>query len=156
MIRSITEFVLDGYPAGELDFTIRLSQAGVETADLFEAMILQPVIDVLSTDDQSAVLTITGHSDRVDTEGLTREQRRQREFEASDARAVSAREDVVLMVTNALPHLQGVDFDGLAQIFIADRPAGAAVLRESASTLTEAQRRRNRRVQMRLIRFEPV
>ena len=155
VIKTITEIIVDGYPSGQTDFLTRLNEADFLTQDRFDTHIIQPMIAVLETTDQTAVLTITGHGDRVDTEGLSREQRRQLEFEASDARATSAKAGVRELINNQTPFFIPDDLNDLEQLFVADRPAGAAVLRESGESLTEEQRLRNRRVQFRLIRFQP-
>ena len=155
MIKTVTEMIVDGYGSGELDFLTRLNQADVLTQVGFDTQIIQPMIAVLNTENESAVLTITGHADRVDTPGLTREQIRQQEFEASDARAVSAKAGVRDLINQQTPFFIPDDLNDLSQIFVADRPAGAAVLREDSVPLSEDQRKRNRRVQFRLIRFQP-
>src|SRR5438094_357027 len=125
MIKTITEAVVDGYLSGETDFLVRLGQADVEVEEAFETAIMQPLLAVLSSPDQAAVLTITGHADREDTEGLTREQRRQQEFEASDARAISAAEGVQQKIRDRFGGPLPADFDQVQQLAILDRPAGA-------------------------------
>lgn len=156
MNKIVTEMIVDGYVANQTDFLERLGQADFLTQTGFDTQILQPLLAVLNTDDESAVLTITGHADRVDTSGLSREQIRQQEFEASDARAVSAKAGVRELVNQNTPFFIPDDLNDMDQIFIADRPAGAAVLREDSVPLSEDQRQRNRRVQFRLIRFQPA
>ena len=156
MIKTITEIIVDGFPSGQTDFLTRLNASDFLTQDGFDTHIIQPMIAVLETSDQTAVLTITGHGDRVDTEGLSREERRQRELEASDARAISAKAGVRELINNQTPFFIPDDLNDLEQLFVADRPAGAAVLKELGDSLTEEQRLRNRRVQFRLIRFQPA
>lgn len=155
MIQTITQTVVNGYFSGQLDFLERLGQSDQQVQLDFETEIIQPLLVVLSSPDQSAVLTITGHSDRVDTEGLTREQRRKLEFDASDARANSAAEGVKQIIRNRLLGFIPADFDEVQQLAILPRPSGAAVLREAADFLSEDQRRQNRRVQFRVVRFQP-
>jgi methyl coenzyme M reductase gamma subunit len=155
MIKTITQMSIDGYGAGETDFATRFSLSDPQVQLDFETEIIQPILAVLSSSDQTAVLTINGHSDRVDTEGLTREQRRQQEFEASQARSTSADEGVKEIIRSRFLGFVPADLDELQQIAILPRPAGAAVLREGSELLTEEQRKRNRRVQFRVVRFQP-
>jgi hypothetical protein len=155
MIKEITVFTIDGYGSGETDFAARLAQSGPQVQLDFQTSIIDPLLMVLSSPDQSAVLTITGHSDRVDTAGLTREQRRLQEFSASTDRADSAAEGIEQIIHDRLLGFVPDDFDELQQVAIFPRAAGAAVLRESAEALSDVQRRRNRRVQMRVVRFQP-
>jgi hypothetical protein len=155
VIKTVTEMIVDGYGTGELDFLTRLSQAESLTQIGFDTEIIQPLLAVLETDSETAVLTITGHADRVDTEGLTREQRRQQEFDSSDARALSAVAGVRQLIDQQTPFFIPADLNDLSQLHVADRPAGAAVLKESTDSLSEEQRQRNRRVQFRVIRFQP-
>jgi hypothetical protein len=155
MIKTVTEMIVDGFGANETDFLTRLNAADMLTQVGFDTQIIQPMLAVLNTDDESAVLTVTGHADRVDTPGLTREEIRQQEFEASDARAVSAKAGVREIINQQTPFFIPDDLNDMDQIFVADRPAGAAVLREDSVPLSEDQRKLNRRVQFRLIRFQP-
>ena len=155
MIKTISEAVIDGYGSGETDFLVRFGQSEVEVQIVIETNIFAPILAVLNTPDQSAVLTITGHSDRVDTEGLTREQRRLQEFTASGDRALNATEAVKQIIRDNLPGFALLDIDGIQQLAILPRAAGAAVLEETATGLSEEQRKRNRRVQMRVVHFQP-
>ena len=144
-----------GYGSGETDFPARLGLSDPQVKLDFETEIIQPILVVLTSPDQSAVLTITAHSDRVDTEGLMREQRRQQEFTASETRANSATEGVKQIIRGRFLGFVPADFDVLQQLAILPRAAGAAVPRESAEGLSEDQRTRNRRVQFRVVRFQP-
>jgi len=155
MIKTVTEMIVDGYGTGELDFLTRLGQADMLTQVGFDTQIIQPLLAVLATESETSVLTVTGHADRVDTPGLTREQRRQQEFDASDARALSAVAGVRQLIDQQTPFFIPSDLNDLSQLHVADRPAGAAVLKETADDMNEEQRQRNRRVQFRVIRFQP-
>jgi hypothetical protein len=155
MIKTVTEMIVDGYGSGATDFLTRLNGADFLTQVGFDTQILQPMLAVLNTSDESAVLTVTGHADRVDDPGLTREEIRQQEFDASDARAISAKAGVRELIDQNTPFFIPADLNDMPQLFVADRPAGAAVLRENSVPLSEDQRKRNRRVQFRLIRFQP-
>ena len=155
MIKTITQTIVDGYGSGETDFLVRLGQSDPQVQLDFDTEIIQPILAVLTSPDQSAVLTITGHGDRVDTEGLTREQRRQQEFAASETRMNSATEGVKQIIRGRFLGFVPADFNELQQLAILSRAAGAAVLNEAAEILSEEQRKRNRRVQFRVVRFQP-
>jgi hypothetical protein len=155
MIKTITQTIIDGYGSGETDFLTRFGQSDVQVQIDIETNILNPILAVLNSPDQSAVLTVTGHSDRVDTEGLTREQRRQQEFAASGERANNAAEGVKQIIRDNFLGVVPANLDELQQLAILVRAAGAAVLSESAEGLSEEQRRRNRRVQFRVVRYQP-
>lgn len=159
MIKTITQTIVDGYRSGETDFLARLGQADAQVRSEVQTEIIQPILAVLTSHMQTAVLTITGHSDRVDTEGLTREQRRKQEWDASVLRAESAAFGVKhLIAAHFLSQgtiITPEEVDGLSQIAIVYRASGAAFLIEAGSPLSAAQRLRNRRVQLRVIRFQP-
>lgn len=154
MKKVVAQTPVDGYGSGELDFLGRL-QSAPEAFAAVQSEIVQPLVQVLTTDGQTAVMTVTGHSDRVDDPGLSREQRRIKELEASQARAQSAVNGVLELIRSAGVEVPD-NFEELQQLEIADRGAGAAVLREFSDALGEDQRKRNRRVQIRVIRFEPL
>jgi hypothetical protein len=75
MIKTNSLAILDGYGSGETNFMAQLGTSDAQV-QVFDSFIFVPILAVLNSPDQSAVLAIIGHSDRVDTEGLTREQRR--------------------------------------------------------------------------------
>jgi len=155
MIKTITETVVDGYATAETDFATRLAQSDPQVQADFESQIIQPLLAVLGSPDQAAVLTITGHADRVDTDGLTREQRRQQEFDASNSRASSANLAIQQIIRDRLLRFVPDDFETIPQLAFLPRAAGAAILRQGAGSLTEAERLQNRRVQFRVVRFQP-
>lgn len=155
MIRSITECIFDGYGSGQTDFLVRLNQADPALAVDFEISIITPLLEVLANPDQTGVLTITGHSDRVDTPGLTREQRREQELQASADRSDSAEAGIKQILASRMAGPAPADWDDVQQLAFLSRVAGAAVLKEGGASLSEQQRRRNRRVQFRVVRFQP-
>jgi len=63
MIKTITQMPIDGYGSGEIDFLVRLKLSDAQVQLDFETKIIQPILAVLTSPDQSAVLTITGHGD---------------------------------------------------------------------------------------------
>jgi hypothetical protein len=153
VIKTVTEAVVDGYGPGEVALIPRLTEGEPQMRQAFEANVIEPLLAVVLSDGETAVLKIEGHSDREDSPGLSREQRRQSELAASVARANSA--------TDGAFELLAFEFPGLfpasdrAQVGVMPTGAGGAQLVESADSLTEVQRRRNRRVSFILIRFQP-
>jgi hypothetical protein len=74
---------------------------------------------------------------------------------ASEERANDAAEAVKQIIRDNLPGLAPLDVDQIQQLTILRIVAGAAQLMEVAEGLSEEQRRRNRRVEMVLVRFQP-
>jgi hypothetical protein len=116
MQKIITQTIVAGYEAGETDFLFRLGQSDPQVQLDFENEIIQSLVAVLNSADQTAVLTITGHSDRVDTEGLSREQRRQQELGASSDRAESANEGVRNILHSRFPGMLPVNLDDIVSL----------------------------------------
>ena len=75
------EFTVDGYGSGETDFLVRLSQDGIMQQLVIDT-IIDPIVAVLASGDDGAVLTVAGHSDRVDTAGLSHIDRLAQEADA--------------------------------------------------------------------------
>jgi flagellar motor protein MotB len=155
MIKTTSSGVLAGYGAGEIDFNVRLEQSSEQARISVDDKIFFPLLAVLDSPDQSAVLVIIGHSDRVDTEGLTREQRRQQELKVSEDRAHNAFEAVKQIIRENFPEFVPLDISDLPQLTFVIISSGAAVLLEPAEVLSEEQRSLNRRVQMALVRYQP-
>jgi hypothetical protein len=156
VIKTVTEAVVDGYEPGEVELIPRLTQGDPQMRADYEANVIQPLVDVLLSDDQTAVLRVEGHSDREDSPGLTREQRRQSELNASIGRANHATDGTFELLAAALPGpFAATDWAELDQAGVMPTVAGGAHLIEAADSLTEEQRKRNRRVVFVLIRFAP-
>jgi hypothetical protein len=146
---------IDGYGSGETDFLTRLSQSSQEVKDDFERKIIQPILAVLASTDQTAVLSILGASDRVDTQGTSREQRRLQELRASYDRAKSAEDAVFQIVSSRVQGPFPNNFADVMQVGIQASGLGAAQLVEFSDWLSEEQRKRNRRVFLALFHFLP-
>jgi len=157
MLKNVSEFILDGYGSGETDFLTRVSQSSQQVQDDLNLFIIDPLLAVLASTDQTAVLEIQGHSDRVDTEGLSREERRVQELQASADRANSADVGVFQIVAFNVPDPKTFpgDWADLNQVVIMRRVAGGAFLINSSAALTEEQRKQNRRVVLTLASFLP-
>jgi flagellar motor protein MotB len=155
MQKNFSFLILDGYGSGETDFSTRLAQSDPQVQSAFDEYIIQPLLVVLNSAGECAVLTIEGHSDRVDSEGLNREQRRQMELDASNARAGSADAAVKQMLRARYAGNLPDDFDNQPNIAILSSGFGAAVLVEKGDSITWSQRLANRRIQMYVTRFTP-
>jgi hypothetical protein len=157
MQKVISRAELHGYLAGETDFAAAYARLSADpaVAASFEDNVFGPLKAVLDTNDHTAQLTIIGRSDRVDTPGLTREEIRQQEYDASFARAESAVLAIFAVINARVPGGLGGGWEEVQQIAVFDTAAGAAHLVESGPVLSEEQRQRNRRVTVTLTRFIP-
>lgn len=157
-MKTITDFDLDGYGAFQTDFLTRLNsafQANPSLQQEFRASIIEPLIAGIRDVGHSGTLTIVGASDRVDTPGLSREEIRRLERVASEDRAISAAQGIFLMLNDEFGGALGDSWQGLPDVAEVNLGKGAAFLVEDAPSLTEAQRRRNRRVIFHMVHFHP-
>src|SRR5262249_17289016 len=143
MLKNIFTLTIDGYGSGETDFGTRLANASSDVQIDFENFILGSLIAVLSSTDQTAVLEVAGHSDRVDTEGLSREERRLQELQASIDRTNSAADTIFAMLAAAFGPGFPSDWAKLDQVAVAPIACGGAVLLFSSGSLSDAERRAN-------------
>ena len=93
----------------------------------------------------------------MDTEGLSRENRRLQELQANADQAKSASAGVFQIVASEVPNPEAfpADWADVSQVAMLTRVAGAALLFNSSAALTEAQRKENRRVELTLVTFIP-
>jgi hypothetical protein len=154
MAKHFTEIIIDGFNSGETDFATRLQQSGMEQA--FLDTIVSPVVDTMTSATETVIILVNGHSDRVDDAGLSREQRRVKELTASAERTDSAKAEVLRRVQVQLAA------QGLAvapqmsdRVQFVDISSGAAQLEKSGDILSNEDRRINRRVILRTLRFVP-
>lgn len=151
MTKSLDDLPVAGFVAQEVDFSALFDRLSVNARTTINDAVITPAVDAerFPSNGQFCSVTVLGHSDRVDTPGLTSEQRRAQELGASLDRAKSAAnwvwEQITLGLTNAgvippatLPLAQNFD--------IAIAPCGAADLIHTVPA-GEAERAENRRVQ---------
>ena len=157
MLKNVGEITIDGYASGETDFPTRLSESPGEVQNEFNLTVISPLLAVLASSDQTAVLIIQGHSDRVDTPGLSREACRLQELQASADRAKSADDGVFKIIASKVPDPQSfpADWADVSQVVVSTKVTGAALLVNSDTSLTEQQRKQNRRVIFTLATFLP-
>ncbi len=153
MQASVFEFVVDKFVSGETDFLPHLdNDPFIKQAFIDE--IIVPIVDVLHSANDGAVLSVAGHSDRVDTPGLSHFNCLAQEKSASEARSNSALAGIHALVQQIEPTAPS-DLNTLPFFFVSQRAPGAGVLVWDGAALSEDQRQNNRRVQVRLVVFTP-
>lgn len=155
-MKNFTVFSLDGFPSGVTDFGAVLATDATKNADFIDR-IVDPIAAAVNSSDQAAALVVRGHSDRVDDPALDREERRQKELDASKRRADSVIGHLVSLLAAKMNN--GEDptdptWDS-PRLHIFSIASGAAQLKVSDSVLSEADRLQNRRVSMGLVIFKP-
>ena len=123
--------------------------------DEFNNLIFFRLVEVWNTNDQTAMLSLEGHSDRVDTDGLSREERRIEELSASINRVNSAGDGIFQLLANWFGPGFPADWADLGQIGVGFAASGGAALIYSDPALSDAQQHANRRVVLNLISFVP-
>jgi hypothetical protein len=99
---SVFEFVVDKFASGETDFLPRLdSDPFIRQAFIDE--IIVPIVNVIRSVNDGAMLTVAGHSDRVDTPGLSHFNCLAQEKSASEARSNSALAGIQALVQQMEP-----------------------------------------------------
>lgn len=143
--------VVAGYGSGESDFSTALSALPPEERGPYD-LLISVLTAAVARPDASCVLSVAGHSDRVD--GVGHIAALAQELQASQDRADSALDYVVAEIRSAVAGLPE-DLDELSNVAVAVRYSGASLLAVSGDALDEQQRRMNRRVQIRAIAFVP-
>jgi len=144
-----TTVTVDGFATGEVDFAARLAAADQSVRDQLDQVILGPLVNAVN---DGALLSIEGHSDRVDT-GEDHRTCLARESDASKSRADSAGAALLTILGRDWidpPPTTWADFPylGVETLYF-----GAARLR--VDPVTEQDRLQNRRVTIALCRFIP-
>jgi hypothetical protein len=155
VFKIVSTVVIDGYGSGETDFLAQLDRVPDSVREEFNNLIFFRLVEVLNTTDQTAVLSMEGHSDRVDTEGLSREERRIQELTASVNRVNSAGDGIFQLLANHFGPGFPADWADLSQVVAGFAASGGAALLHSTPGLSDAQRRANRRVVLHLMSFVP-
>ena len=144
---------VDGYESGSTDFSVALSALSPDVRNDYD-FVIGVATSAIGSPDATCVLSVAGHSDRVDTPGVDRHAARAQELQASKDRAESAQQFITAEIRSVVPDLPE-DLNDLPNFVLVVRWSGAGLLEESAANLSEAQRKRNRRVQLRAIAFVP-
>lgn len=146
-----------GYFSGETAFDPAYQRARNNIpgfANDFDQNIIATLAFVAQHPDMAADLQITALADRVDTPGLSREQIRQQEFQASSDRANAAADGLFAIINNEVGGGLGSGWPDVINIAGTLRGIGACLLEESGPNLSEAQRQRNRRVFFQVTTFQ--
>ena len=153
MIKVVQQVIVDGYASGRTDFSEALSALPVDRRGEYD-LVIDVAASAIERPDVSCVLSVAGHSDRVDTAGVDRHAARAQELQSSKDRAESAGLFITAEIHSRVPGLPE-DLNELQNFALLVRWAGAGLLQQAAPNLTEAQRKQNRRVQLRAIAFVP-
>ncbi|MEU5398213.1 hypothetical protein ABZ348_02785 [Streptomyces sp. NPDC005963] len=159
MAKTVTDLHVPGFVAQEVAFAQLFNRLSSGFKNAIRESVTEPAVNAekFPSNNQFCLITVLGHSDRVDTAGLSSEQRRAQELEASDKRAISAYQWVFGQITAALiaaGETPPPDTNHATNFDIVSIPCGAADLVKLVPT-TEAQRQENRRVQFVVSTFTP-
>jgi len=134
--------LLTGYASGETDFATRCGRLSAADMQTLEQLAVR-IGSAMNEQQSMAVLLLEGHSDRQDLPGMTTEQRRASELDASTKRVASAYQWFQARIADAAgpPDCQ----DQWSRILLVPNAFGAATL-INASPTSEQQRLQNRRV----------
>jgi flagellar motor protein MotB len=158
-MRELTDIPVGGYQSHETDFATLLARQSQGMQDLVQTEVVAALADAEMVQEAGKFCTVTivGHSDRVDDEGLTPEQRRADELDVCVQRADSAQaflfnevSDLVLTAGGTVP----ADLASMQNSAIFTAPAGAANLLHTVPA-SEQEREENRRVQFLVAKFAP-
>jgi flagellar motor protein MotB len=157
-MRAASSIEVHGYASEQIDFTIVHAELSEQAKQFIDDMI-EAAVAAESDPGGSrfSYITIEGHSDRVDTAGLTPEARRAKELEASELRAEAAQAFFFDQIAQRL--LDGgfivpADLASAQNFFINAVACGASRLKHLVPS-GEAQRRENRRVEILAVDFSP-
>jgi flagellar motor protein MotB len=162
MAQTALRIVVDGFQDSEFDFASALQRAPAALQTEFEELISALVAaEEDPTKNIFWSVTIVGHADRDDVPGVSSEQRRATELNASEKRAGSALAFVFTRLGDKLsadgfarPAPPPAGLDALTNVGIVGAFAGAADLVNLAPA-SEAERAQNRRVKFLAIQFSP-
>lgn len=140
-----TRLTIDGFASGEVDFAARLAASNQTVRDDFDRLVMSPIVNGAD----GVVVTICGHSDRVDT-GASHIACLQLEADASRQRANSADAVIFAKLSEWLDPAP-TSWDDLPQVATYWFGNGANLL--AVNPTNEDDRRRNRRVEFQVCRF---
>lgn len=144
------EFPIGGYGDHETEFKTLFDSLDSGSQNLIFDEVVTPAASAeAATAGQFCVVVILGHSDRVDTPGLTSEQRRADELTASTSRAESTKDwlfDQIAELVLAAGGVVPADIASLQKVSLVTAPCGSADLIHLTPS-SAAERAENRRVQ---------
>lgn len=158
MPKQSVEFSAGGYGSHETDFKTLFDTLGSSLQNLIFDEVVTPAASAEATSTgQFCAVMILGHSDRVDSPGLTSEQRRADELTASASRAESARNWLFNEIAELVQVQGGVvpaDISSLQSVSLLTAACGSADLIHTTPS-SPAERAENRRVQFFVSTFSP-
>jgi hypothetical protein len=150
---SIATAVVDGFGSGDIDFAARLGASAQSVQDGVNIEIVENIVSILRAGNAGGSLSVAGHADRDDTPGRSHIDCLASEVSASEARVQSAINHIQFLVQQREPSAPA-DLNVLPFFDVHLRASGAAVLEvNGGADMSEELRRRNRRVQLRLLMF---
>jgi len=157
-MRSGTSIEVGGYAPEHIEFATVHAALGPQAKQFIDDMIEAAVVAESSPGgSRFSFITIEGHSDRVDTAGLTSEARRAKELEASELRAEAAQAFFFEQITQRLLErgfIVPADLPSAQNFEINIVACGSARLKHLVPA-GESQRRENRRVEILAVDFSP-
>ena len=158
MPKQSVDFSAGGYGSHKTDFKELFDTLGSPLQNLiFDEAVTPAASAEAASAGQFCAIMILGHSDRVDTPGLTPEQRRADELAASTSRAESAR-DWLFNEIAALVQAQGgvvpADIPSLQSVSLQTAACGSAELIHTTPS-DPTKRAENRRVKFFVSTFSP-
>lgn len=159
MAKTLTDLPISGFVAQEVAFSQLFGRLTASAKQAIRHEVVEPAVNAehFPSNNQFCLITVLGHSDRVDTAGLSAEQRRAQELDASDKRARSAGTwvfDQIAAALTAAGQTPPASVANSTNFDIVTVPCGAADLVNVVPT-SEAQRAQNRRVQFVISTFTP-
>ncbi|MFK0019845.1 hypothetical protein [Streptomyces sp. NPDC090798] len=144
------EFSIGGYGDHETEFKTLFDTLDSGRQNLiFDEVVIPAASAEAETAGQFCVVMILGHSDRVDTPGLTSEQRRADELTASTSRAQSTKDWLFGQIAELVLAAGGVvpaDIASMQRVSLLTAACGSADLVHLTPS-SQAERAENRRVQ---------
>jgi|JI10StandDraft_1071094.scaffolds.fasta_scaffold43023_5 flagellar motor protein MotB len=142
-----TAVTIDGFATGEVDFAARLAAIDQRMRDMVDELIMGPLVNAVNG---GAVLSIEGHSDRVDT-GEDHRTSLALERDASRLRAQNAEATILMMLGRDWIEPPPTSWAAMPYLAVETLYFGATRL--SVDPTNEEDRRQNRRVELILCRF---
>ncbi|MFI9809531.1 hypothetical protein ACIHEJ_35255 [Streptomyces sp. NPDC052301] len=158
MPKQVVDLPVGGYGDHETEFKALFDSLNSRLQNLIFDEVVTPAASAeAASTGQFCAIMVLGHSDRVDTPGLTSEQRRADELAASTSRAESARDWLFDQIAELVVAQGGVvpaDISSLQSVSLATAACGSADLIHLTPSSPD-ERAENRRVHFFVSTFSP-